>query len=264
MYTAEDVLKIARAEIGYKEKKSNAQLDDPTANAGPGNFTKYSRDLYSAGYYGGHSKQGFAWCCCFYDWCHWVASGKDRELAQSVTCQSGIYGAACNYSANYYRAKNRFDQTPSVGAQVYFGSDGFEHTGIVERFDDTYIYTIEGNTSDGVGSKQYKRTNARIKGYGHPFYDGDEYQADIPASESIPRTDSTIVKVNAFVLRKGSKGKAVETLQILLNHELDCELEVDGAFGNYTLSAVKQYQQENSLSVDGVVGEKTWTSIINN
>lgn len=28
------VLQVARAEIGYREKRSNASLDDPAANAG--------------------------------------------------------------------------------------------------------------------------------------------------------------------------------------------------------------------------------------
>ena len=62
------VLQVARAEIGYREKRSNASLDDPAANAGGGNFTKYARDLDRIpGFYNG-PKQGFAWCDVFYDW----------------------------------------------------------------------------------------------------------------------------------------------------------------------------------------------------
>ena len=34
---ASAVLAIAAAEIGYHEKKSNSQLDNPTANAGSAN-----------------------------------------------------------------------------------------------------------------------------------------------------------------------------------------------------------------------------------
>ena len=36
---ASAVLAIAAAEIGYHEKKSNSQLDNPTANAGSANET---------------------------------------------------------------------------------------------------------------------------------------------------------------------------------------------------------------------------------
>ena len=42
---ASAVLAIAAAEIGYHEKKSNSQLDNPTANAGSANYTKYARDF---------------------------------------------------------------------------------------------------------------------------------------------------------------------------------------------------------------------------
>ena len=40
---ASAVLAIATAEIGYHEKKNNSQLDNPTANAGSANYTKYAR-----------------------------------------------------------------------------------------------------------------------------------------------------------------------------------------------------------------------------
>ena len=56
---ASDVIAIALAEVGYKEKASNSQLDDKTANAGSNNYTKYARDLKNAGYYNGN-KNGYA------------------------------------------------------------------------------------------------------------------------------------------------------------------------------------------------------------
>ena len=57
--TVARLLAIAAAEIGYKEKASNSQLDDKTANAGSNDWTKYARDLYAAGYYNGN-KNGYA------------------------------------------------------------------------------------------------------------------------------------------------------------------------------------------------------------
>ena len=47
--TASDAIQaainIAKAEIGYREKASNANLDSKTANAGTANYTKYWRDV---------------------------------------------------------------------------------------------------------------------------------------------------------------------------------------------------------------------------
>ena len=41
MSNANDVIRIALAEVGYREKASNDSLEDPQANAGKGNWTKY-------------------------------------------------------------------------------------------------------------------------------------------------------------------------------------------------------------------------------
>lgn len=49
MRPVERLLATARAEIGYIEKDTNAQLDDKTANAGDGNWNKYARDLDALG-----------------------------------------------------------------------------------------------------------------------------------------------------------------------------------------------------------------------
>jgi hypothetical protein len=54
------------------------------------------------------------------------------------------------------------------------------------------------------------------------------------------------------VLKKGSKGESVKTLQAFL------KITVDGNFGPKTESAVKSYQKKNGLAADGVVGPKTW------
>lgn len=41
---ANALIAVARSQIGYLEKKSNAKLEKFTANAGNKNFTKYNRD----------------------------------------------------------------------------------------------------------------------------------------------------------------------------------------------------------------------------
>ena len=68
------------------------------------------------------------------------------------------------------------------------------------------------------------------------------------------------------ILKKGSTGKEVKTLQRLLNAlGYSCGSSgVDGSFGNATLEAVKKYQKAKGLTVDGSVGSITWNSILKN
>lgn len=58
-------------------------------------------------------------------------------------------------------------------------------------------------------------------------------------------------------LSYGSKGNDVSNLQRLLNSR-GYNLSVDGIFGDKTLAAVKNWQQKNGYTVDGLVGPNTW------
>ncbi|GAA5018828.1 hypothetical protein GCM10023258_05850 [Terrabacter aeriphilus] len=63
------------------------------------------------------------------------------------------------------------------------------------------------------------------------------------------------------VLRSGSSGAAVRTLQYLLRAS-GKSVTADGSFGPATDSAVRSYQSAHGLSVDGVVGNNTWYSLL--
>ncbi|MCM1222676.1 MAG: CHAP domain-containing protein, partial [Lachnospiraceae bacterium] len=69
MTPIEKLLATAQAEEGYLEKASNSQLDNPAANAGQNNWTKYARDLDALGRVYNGKKNGYAWCDVFVDWC---------------------------------------------------------------------------------------------------------------------------------------------------------------------------------------------------
>jgi peptidoglycan hydrolase-like protein with peptidoglycan-binding domain len=59
------------------------------------------------------------------------------------------------------------------------------------------------------------------------------------------------------VLLDGKQGSRVLVLQRLLN-ATGAGLEADGIFGPNTDAAVRTFQQNNGLSVDGIVGDETW------
>jgi len=65
--------------------------------------------------------------------------------------------------------------------------------------------------------------------------------------------------MNHSVLRIGSRGNEVKTLQSQLNSLGYNAGAVDGIFGNGTAQALKRFQQANGLSVDGIAGNNTWS-----
>ena len=62
---------------------------------------------------------------------------------------------------------------------------------------------------------------------------------------------------SSSVLKKGSKGEAVKTLQRNLNTAIGAGLSVDGSFGPACYEAVKKFQSKYGLSVDGIAGPAT-------
>lgn len=65
-----------------------------------------------------------------------------------------------------------------------------------------------------------------------------------------------------FIVKRGCKGGAVRRLQTWLNDvQGDGGLAEDGDFGLATDAAVRAFQQAQGLTVDGVVGQKTWAAL---
>ena len=263
-YTAKQLVEIATAEIGYHEKASNSNLDSKTANSGNKNFTKYGRDLFKAGFFNGN-KNGFDWCAQFPTWCVWKLTGKNKKKTEYILCVGGDLSAGCGFALKYYKQAGRFDKNPKVGDQIFFkytnDNSTADHTGIVVRVTDSLVETIEGNSGNEVKRKAYQRTDKTIIGYGHPRYDAE------PKKTVITKEVKT-VKIEMPILRKGSSGEAVKTLQRLLrqlqyvNTDGKTLLIVDGSFGSNTDAAVKRYQQKHLNGVDGIVGVKTWNKLL--
>ena len=65
-------------------------------------------------------------------------------------------------------------------------------------------------------------------------------------------------------LRKGSRGEAVKEMQaILISKGYDLgKWGADGVFGKQTLAAVKAFQKDCGIKVDGIVGKDTWANLL--
>ena len=158
--------KLLDNQVGYLEKRSNANLDSKTANAGYGNYTKYSRDVNDMGLMG---CQGQPWCATYQFWNCAKIFGKAKALE---IMGNGFYN--CNSVKAHSRSKGTWHSTPKLGALVIFRNGA--HIGRVIRISGNTIYTNEGNTSSGglnhveanggcVAEKSYTIGNSQIDGY---------------------------------------------------------------------------------------------------
>jgi len=73
-----------------------------------------------------------------------------------------------------------------------------------------------------------------------------------PLPSIIPATDAE----NRPTLRRGATGGDVERIQAHLH------MDVDGIFGALTEAKLRQFQRDNGLVPDGIMGPKTWAVII--
>lgn len=271
MATVSEFFAVIVPEVGYTEKRSNAQLDSPTANAGSGNWTKYARDLDEIPGFYNTPKNGYPWCAVFPDWGRVKAFGveKAKAMVNHTTC-----GAGCVYAAQAYRNAGRWYSSPKAGDQIFFGPRGDEyHTGVVEHVDSKYVYTIEGNTSPAEGvvdnggmvcRKRYRLNYYEITGYGRPAYDNETGAA--PETNTNTNTDKgdDTVEITLKMLSKGSTGEQVRNLQrLLIAQGYSCGPDgADGDFGGNTDAAVRTFQRAENLEVDGIVGHDTWTALL--
>ena len=282
MTDVEKVISIALGEVGYREKATNASLDLATANAGTKNWTKYARDLWQAGYYNGN-KNGYEWCDVFVDWVFFRAFGKTE--GQLMEYQSGPLGAACPYSAGYYKARGRYDRTPRPGDQVFFQKDGMlVHTGIVTEVSAGWIISVEGNAGNRVEKRSHARDDSYIDGYGHPDYAGSSGAAAPSADGQVrawqswlgvkadgrygPDTRAAAIEkalrgyLSRYPMKKGASGDMVQAVQGRLYSLGYDPRGLDGRYGDGTAAAVRDYQAGIAdLTADGEAGEATFAAL---
>lgn len=283
-YDKQKVIDLAWSQVGYHEKESNAQLDDPTANAGDQNWNKYARDLDRlSGFYNGPKNIGSvaAWCDIFVDWLFVQSYG--RAAAQYLLCQpDNSAGAGCSFSAQYFNAAGQFRKTgPQTGDQIFFGSawNNIWHTGLVVAVDANYVTTIEGNTSDMVAKRTYRLSDPNIFGYGRPRWGTPDSGTDDGKDTNVPTTPQKpaeepakhMYDVKLPLLMIGDKGPYVVAVQTLLiargydcgNKPLFGVEKPDGDFGRATERAVGFFQSKCELpDIDGEVGGDTWSALL--
>ena len=247
------VISLAENEIGYIEKASNLNLNSKTGNRGTKNYTKYSRDINDLKLMG---CQGQAWCATFQFWLEVKAVGLKQAL-KNWNMEEKYVGYNCFSTYNTFKRAGKISKIPKLGALVIFT---FSHMARVVAIDEKNkkFTTIEGNTS----AKTYDRNGGMVAKKTYSFNDKNikgfciiNYDTEI----SLPKPTNSTKKVSDTkmpTIKKGSKGKAVEIVQVIL------DLSVDGDFGTKTHNAVVAFQKKKGLTQDGVVGANTWKALL--
>ncbi len=76
-------------------------------------------------------------------------------------------------------------------------------------------------------------------------------------------TTGTVMLTPLPLLKKGSKGSAVWSMQTRLSDRGYSTEGVDSDFGSNTEAALKRFQKDNGLEVDGECGKMSWAKLIN-
>lgn len=158
-------------------------------------------------------KNGSPWCDEFVDACFLACFGEEETLR--LLCQPRhSTGAGCKHSADFFKGKKQFDNNASVGDQIFYYDNKGEinHTGIVYKVEEGYVYTVEGNSGDEVKTHRYAASNKKIAGYGHPDWKEEaETIADTaptkPTTDAPQKPQNTTLKSEDEIAREIIAGK---------------------------------------------------------
>lgn len=176
------------------------------------------------------------------------------------------------------------------GATSQWKKTKWEHTGTIDTLpkesEGIILFVQQKNDPNtmshvGVGVGNGMSVDARGHDYGvvkrSIASSGYTHWAELPGlddlieidEESNMSTDNPIIDTPVDgntppTIRKGNKGQYVELAQSLLmskGYDLP-NYGTDGDFGSETYAAAKAFQKDNKLTVDGVIGPKTWAALI--
>ena len=112
------------------------------------------------------------WCACFVSWCANECGYLDAGVIPKF--------AGCVNGVQWFKDRGLWQDKsyePRPGDIIFFdwsgenGQDGsVDHVGIVEKVENGFVYTIEGNSSNSCRERWYSIGHYEIYGYGTPAY----------------------------------------------------------------------------------------------
>lgn len=190
------------------------------------------------------------------------------SVLSAVNCPSTLIEAG--FMTNIFDARLMQDQQYiiSVGEGACFGVCNYLDVPYIERGNLANYPTLRrGERGNFVRLLQYMLIKYGYNLSPDGIFGGNTYNAvvNFQTNQGLSvdgivgrNTWNSLLYPNTRTLRLGSRGASVRYLQQQLLSKLYPVGTIDGVFGNNTLQAVRQFQQENGLNVDGIVGRNTW------
>lgn len=198
-----------------------------------------------------------------------ITEGRDDlpgPLAQLGLGRDGTYFVVAAGRCNHAGAGNW--QGISTGNMSFIGIEA-ENTGLSDdpwpaiqmdayrRGVAVILKKIRANSIMCAGHKEYALPHGRKD---DPSFDMNDFRMQVaaimsgnaPAASVIPAADAT----GRPTLRRGATGDLVKQIQSKVG------LPATGAFDGVTEAAVRQFQRGHSLVPDGIVGPRTWATLL--
>lgn len=253
--TAEDVVAVARSQLGYEESVLNFQVDANDIRRG---ITRYGQ--WYGNPYGDWSAMFVAFCL-HYAGVDQVPTNAGPQSMRLQWEQAGLYRPAESY-------------TPHVGDVLFLSKDrqGADAVAIITGFDGEMITVIEGNVDDRVAEVSYSVLDPVVLGYGLvPDLSEPVIMLATEGSTSIARTiayqNNIFTADRSFVVYTTFNGKhyAIDgsgnavPIEIDASGNISCEVEdtamllwsFSGSRNNYTIRNLSSGRYMHAYAGDG-------------
>ena len=167
---------------------------------------------------------------------------------------SNIYKSYCTSTKGRLTAELK--QTIRAGSAVFTGSEPGNHPHVGLFVGNNTVIEAKGTQAGIVTSAL---TDKKWTFYGE--LKEVNYSGEQPAPAPAPAPEPQPAKLPT--LRRGNRNTYVKQLQTMLD-KLGYNLGicgVDGDFGTATEKAVKEFQQDHKLGIDGICGPRTWAEL---
>ena len=154
------------------------------------------------------------------------------------------------------------NNTPTPTAMLLkVGVKGDEVTRLQQRLQELGYYNGEVDGQYGPGTAEAVRAFQTQHGLDSDGIAGEATRARVYAQDAQTCVPTPSPTVTPSLLKKGDANDAVRAMQERLSELGYYEGEIDGDFGGGTEEAVRLYQRQNGLDVDGIAAQKTFASL---